>query len=1192
MEVKVLLFLKTLEMQGFKTFVDRTRLDFEPGITCIVGPNGSGKSNIVDAIAWVLGEQSARVLRGVYMEDVIFAGSEKRRPVGLAEVTLTLDNGDGGLPLDFPEVAVTRRLTRSGESEYKLNKTPCRLRDIQELFLDTGAGKEKFAIIGQGRLEEILTAHPQERRVFLEEVAGISRYRWRKEQVLKKLAETEQNLVRLKDILQELRLQLDPLEEEAGRARRYLKLQQVLQLVELMQRAAALRGLAARREESARRKELWEEKLADLAREEEGITAALEGKGCEIDEAVARKHSLERELREANARLEQFRAEQKWLSEKLTALTARLDEYTREAASLEEEYSALSGEQERVRRRLEDIGREEGELQGEISRLEGTIEELAVQKNREGEGIARLRRELVRIEEAMAALRDERARLDERRGLEKRDLGTRERELKELEGRHRRLEEQMAAWREELKTLQDRLGALEAEKQTLAGDVDWCEGELRALRGRVRAAEERRHKAAAHVEVLRQARREGGTLGEGVRAVLAAAEEGRLKAAIVGMVAEKITVPAGLEKALDMALGAAAQNILVRTARDAEAAIKFLKETGRGRATFLPLEWLTGRPLPAVFRWILEEDGVLGVAADLVQYTPDLRPAIQYLLGQTIVVKELKQALALAPRLRNPLRLVTLDGDLIHPRGPITGGSSHKRRGILWQTAEARRWEQELEEVEAELTSLGQEEKEKLSTLEESRGRLVRVEREIEGVGSKIHLLVQRLSDGGEECRSLKEKIEERRRELDELVLGSREAAEKEKTLEDRLASLEARRQAVRGELDSRQQELARLEETLRQQQQVLASSRSRLETIKVTARELEANLSSLARRLETLERRGEELRARRDEEGRTVRSLEERQKDLEKSLAGLSASCARLEASLREQEAAVRKIQEERDRLLARREEVSRQLRSLGNRLQREEIGLARLEAALESGYRELTALYGPNWQAKAARPRPHLMKRAGETKARLKAEMEKLGEVNPGVIQEYERLCRRYRELSAEVADLEGGRDTLRTALQEIDSFMAQRLGSTLQAVREAFASLFNELFGGGSADLVVTGEDNLLEAGVEIMARPPGKKSQHLALLSGGEKALTALAFIFALLKVKPRAFCIFDEIDTALDDANVVRFARILRSFAEHTQFIVVSHRQGTMEAADVLYGVTMEEEGVSRLVSVRMEQISA
>ncbi|MBE3580715.1 MAG: chromosome segregation protein SMC [Thermoanaerobacteraceae bacterium] len=1192
MEVKVPLFLKTLEMQGFKTFVDRTRLDFGPGITCIVGPNGSGKSNIVDAIAWVLGEQSARVLRGAHMEDVIFAGSEKRRPVGLAEVTLTLDNGDGGLPLDFPEVAVTRRLTRSGESEYKINKTPCRLRDIQELFLDTGAGKEKFAIIGQGKLEEILTAHPEERRAFLEEVAGISRYRWRKEQVLKKLAETEGNLMRLRDILQELRSQLDPLEEEAKRARKYLKLLQALQLVELIQQAAELRDLAAQRDESSRRKELWSQKLAGLYREEERITAALEGKGGEVDEALARKHSLERELQEMTARLEQSRGEQRLLQEKLTTLVGRLEEYTREIASLEEEYAALSGEQERTRQRLEDIGREEGDLQGEISRLEGTIRELEVQKDREVEGIARLRQELRRLEEGMAALRDERARLDERRSLEQRDVGSRQNELKELECRHQRLEAQRAAWRQELKALEAGLEALETEKHSLAGEVAWCEGELRGLRHRIRAGEERRHKALAHLEVLRQAQGERGAFGEGVKAVLAAAEEGRLKAGIIGVVAEKIAVPAGLERALDVALGAAAQNILVRTARDAEEAIKFLKETRRGRATFLPLEWLTGRPLPVMFRWIMQEDGVLGVASDLVQYAPDLQPAVQYLLGQTIVVRELKKALTLAPRLKNPLRLVTLDGDLIHPQGPITGGSSHKRRGIFWQAAEIRRWEQELEEVEAELTSLRQEEKEKASALEESQRRLARVEREIDGLGGKIHLLMQKLSDGEEECRSLEEKIKSKRRELDGLALWTREAAEREKTLEDRFTALDARQKELQGELDSRQEELARVEETLRQHQQELAGTRSRWETLRVTARELGAHLTSLVRRLESLARRAEELQVRREEDRRAGRSLEERQQDLEKTVGELSGACARLAALLREQEEAVRKAQEEQARLLARREEVSRQLRSLASKLQREEISLARLEAALEHGYRELTALYGRNWQDRVARPRPHLSKRAGEAKARLKAEIEKLGEVNPGVIHEYERVCRRYRELSTEVADLEGGRDTLQRALQEIDAFMAQKLETTLQAVQEAFASVFSELFGGGSAELVLTGEDNILQAGVEIMARPPGKKLQHLGLLSGGEKALTALAFIFALLKVRPRAFCIFDEIDTALDDANVSRFARLLRSFADHTQFIVVSHRQGTMEAADVLYGVTMEEEGVSRLVSVRMEQISA
>ncbi|MGI9951079.1 chromosome segregation protein SMC [Moorellaceae bacterium AZ2] len=1192
MEVKVSLLLKTLEMQGFKTFVDKTKLEFGPGITCIVGPNGSGKSNIVDAIAWVLGEQSARVLRGSHMEDVIFAGSERRRPVGLAEVTLTLDNSDGGLPLDFPEIAVTRRLIRSGESEYRINKSPCRLRDIQELFLDTGAGKEKFAIIGQGKLEEILTAHPEERRAFLEEVAGISRYRWRKEQVMKKLTETEQNLVRLKDILQELRLQLEPLEQEAKRARRYLKLVQAVQLVELIQQAAKLKDLAARRDESCRLKQVLQEKLAGLHREQERITLALEGKSREVEEALARRHSLQRELQEVTARLERARGEQRFLQEKWETLAARLKEYAREISSLEEEHGALFDEQERARQRLEVTRREEEDLQREISRLETALRELEALKDREMNRMARLRHELRQIEGGIAALRDERARLDERRGLEQRDLGSRENELKELERSWQRLQAEIRAWREELQGMEAGLEALETEKQSLASELAWYEEELRGLRRRIRAGEERRQMAIAHLKVLRQAQREREGLGEGVKAVLTASEQGQIDAEIIGVVAEKIAVPPGLERALDIALGSAAQNILVRTARDAEEAIKFLKETGRGRATFLPLEWLAGRSLPVTSRGILQEDGVLGVASDLVQYEPDLQPAIQYLLGQTIVVTELRKALALAPRLKNPLRLVTLDGDLIHPQGPITGGTAYKRRGVFRQATEIRRWERELEEVEAELTSVVQEEKEKTSALEEGRRRLTRLEREIDAVGSKIHLLMQKLSDAGEECRKLEEKIKNKREELAQITSASQEAAQRKNNLEDQLTTLGTRQRELQQELESGREALAEVEESLRQHQQELAGTRARWETLKVTARELEVGLTSLARRLENLARRRVELQNRQEDDLRASQSLKDQCEDLEKNVRHLAEACAGLEASLKEQEEAARKSQEEQGQLQVRREELSRQVASLSSRLQREEINLVRLETALEHGYRELTTLYGKNWEERAAKPRPHLTRRAEEVKTRLASELGKLGEVNPGAIHEYERMCRRYQELCGEVADLEGGRVALQRALQEIDAFMAQKLEITLQAVQKAFGSLFSELFGGGAAELVLTGEGDILQAGVDIIARPPGKKSQHLALLSGGEKALTALAFIFALLKVRPRAFCIFDEIDTALDDANVLRFARLLRSFADHTQFIVVSHRQGTMEAADVLYGVTMEEEGVSRLVSVRMEQISA
>lgn len=1186
------MLLKALEMQGFKTFVDKIRLEFGPGITCIVGPNGSGKSNIVDALAWVLGEQSARVLRGAHMEDVIFAGSEKRRPVGLAEVTLILDNSDGALPLDYPEIAITRRIMRSGESEYKLNKVQCRLRDIQELFWDTGAGKEKFAIIGQGKLEEILTLKPEERRLFLEEVAGIARYRWRKEQVVQRLIETEQNLVRLRDILNELELQLRPLKQEADRARRHLKLVRILKLVELVQEVERLQNLAGKRDKIYQLRQEIKETLAKLEQGKDQLLRILAEKSREIEEGAIKKQELQRALQNLQTQLERTCGERELVKQKWESLTNQCREYQKEASLLEQEERLLNLERETGKNRLEALGEEEESLRRETTRLEQVIEEEQTLKSNCLNHLARLKEEMRRIEEDISLLKGERTRMEERQGLEERHLGSRKQELQELTLRLDRLQGEIRAGREELKDLEARLELLETEKHLLAGELPWQEKALKELQRRLRSLEERRQMALANLKVLYQAQREREGFGEGVKLVLAASEEGKIGTGILGVVAEKIVVPPGLERAIEIALGSSAQNIIVRSARDAEEAIKFLKASRRGRATFLPLEWLSPRALPVDARWILQEEGVLGIASELVQYQEDLKPAVQYLLGHTIIVAELKQALALAPRLRAPLRLVTLDGELIQPQGPITGGTGYKRRSFFSQTSEIRRWERELAEVNSGLTAGREEEKELTSSLEERRGQLARLEQEIATLRNKIHLLLQKISDAVEESKGLEEKIKIKKEELAQIADVSLGAGHRKKLIEEQLAALGAQKGSLEQEWKKGQEELDRVEEALLQHRQKLAGVRARLDALQGTAGELKAGLASLDRRLENLVRKRQELEKGQEEALKARDNLQTEYNNLMERIKSLTADYSRLEATLQAQEEVEKIRQEEYNQLQGQKEALSEEIASLNCRLQREEINLARLETTIEHGYQQLTVTYGPNWQEVVARPYPHLTRKAEETKTRLAAELEKLGEVNPGSIQEYKRLHDRYQELTSEIADLEGGRSALQKALQEIDAFMAQKLQVTLNAVQEAFSALFGELFGGGTAELVLTGEEDILKAGVEIMAQPPGKKTRHLALLSGGEKSLTALAFIFALLKVRPRAFCIFDEIDTALDDANVERFARLLRSFAAQTQFIVVSHRQGTMEVADVLYGVTMEEEGVSRLVSVRMEQISA
>lgn len=1185
------LLLKSLEIQGFKTFVDRVKLEFGPGITCIVGPNGSGKSNIVDAIAWVLGEQSARALRGSRMEDVIFAGSEKRRPVGLAEVTLVLDNTDGTLPLPYPEVAITRRLMRSGESEYKLNKIPCRLRDIQELLMDTGVGRERFSFIGQGRLEEILTAHPEERRLLLEEAAGITRSRWRKEQILKRLAETDQDLVRLKDILYELKTQLYPLEKEARRARHYQKLEKALRLVEVIEKEKRLKELSQEIKASQERKKALQEEFIKVQEEKGRLTELLTRRAQEVETAELEKQRLERELRTQAAELEKTRGEERVLKERQELINKRLAEYERELSLLEKELAGIVREQKYCHGRLTELKKERENLQAESLELEEKIRELQTIKEQELRGLARWQEEFRQAGDSFLHLQSEWARLLEREGLEKQRLAQEKDELKELIAKAQKLKQDKENWQLELKNWEARLEKLESKRYALKSKIATLEERLKELTSHLSSLEERRQTLLAHLRVLHRARQERQGFFEGVKAILAAAEKGNI-GGILGVVAEKIGVPPGLEKALEVALGSNAQNILVETAKDAEVAIRFLKETKGGWATFLPLDWLFSRIPPRFPPEILGEEGVLGVASELIEYEKLLQPAMEYLLGYTIVVRDVNLALRLAQLLRPPARLVTLDGDLIHPQGAITGGSLHKRPGFFTQAAEIRSKEKEVATLESELQVVKEERDKVVAFLDEAREELLKLEGEISTAKGRIPVLLEAISETTEELKALEEKIGLRKNKLEGINEVSLKLLERRKLLRDELEAIRNRKISLEEKLKVATQDVAKVEDDLKSSQQQLASVQARLETLEIAFREVESQLTSLERRKENLSSRREEILKDKEEKDKTVAKLRQEYEDIGDKLREIITIYSQLEEALQHVTEVVQEQQKEYSRLVARKDELEHEMVALSSRLQREEVNLARLEAALNHGYQQLNLLYGSNWKGLLAKPRPHLLKKAPEAKKRLTAKLEELGQVDIGVLGEYERLKVRYQQLVNEVADLENGRASLQAALQEIDTFMAEQLQKTLKEVEEAFNYLFRELFGGGEAKLVLNGEGDILSAGIDIIVRPPGKKLQHLALLSGGEKALTAVAFVFALLKVKPRSFCIFDEIDTALDEANVQRFARLLRSFSSKTQFIVISHRHGTMEAADVLYGVTMEEEGVSRLVSVRLEQIPA
>lgn len=1181
------LYLKRIELVGFKSFADRTTLEFGPGITAVVGPNGSGKSNIADAVRWVLGEQSAKMLRGSKMEDVIFAGSSTRRPMNYAEVSLTLDNQSGVLPLAYGEVTVTRRVYRTGESEYAINGQPCRLKDIAELFYDTGVGKEAYALIGQGRVEEIIAAKPEERRAMFEEAAGIVKTKARKREAQRKLEETEANLTRLADILSELENQLVPLAEQAEKARRHQALAEALREREI--------GLLVH--DIALRHERWnaaKEALARCRADREAVAAELargEAAFAEAQEAFARleaeREALQQELLTLSEEGEKAEGQRDVLRERLRHLDERLAEAERAAADLAEREVALEtalGQQRTAR----------AELSAAVARLERQVAE---EEERLAEGEEALRAALEQKKSAYIDLLNESAAV-------RNEIRSAEQHVTQLRQRLARLR----ASREELAAA---LREKEAAEQAAREALGRVQGELAACLERLREVTARQREAAVQTDELREALRRAqgrretlvarqGMLRElkegyqgyaqGVREVL---KNRRTIGGIHGAVAELITVPKAYELAVETALGGSLQHVVVDDEAAGRRAIQFLKDKKAGRATFLPLDVIRGRELSAAERDKLATcSDVVGVAADLVRCEPRYRNVVANLLGTVVVVKDLEAANRVARLLGYRHRVVTLDGDVVHPGGSMTGGFSKKggdASSLLGRQRELDQVTQELEGVTAAIARLERDaaaarerhaaleaEVERLRAQgealmkEEQRCKEALHARQVEAGALRERLVLLEADEQlyAQEAARLEAETSRARERLAALVAEEEALAADIRTAEEALAARARDREALHARVTALKVELARVREQVEARQ--AEEARLRRER-----KQLAAERAALAEQVAAWQKQRRQEEQELAETERRLADLKAQRGRVDRRLAELGKEREVWRAALAEQEAALSALR--------------RRLHEAEERLRQAEVRLSRDDVELERALAALRERYGLSYElARERYAPPEDVEAARREVERLRAEMEALGPVNPGAVDEYERLAARYRFLTEQKADLEEAKAGLYRMIAELDEEMAKRFAHTFAEVRQAFQDVFRQLFGGGKADLLLVDPSDLLATGVEIVAQPPGKKPQALSLLSGGEKALTAISLLFAFLHVKAVPFCILDEVEAALDEANVRRFARYLRRFADRTQFIVVTHRKGTMEEADALYGVTMQESGVSKLVSVRLD----
>lgn len=1182
--------LKRLELQGYKTFAAKTEFVFEDGITAIVGPNGSGKSNIADAVRWVLGEQSYSLLRAKRTEDMIFWGSERRSRQGMAQASITLDNSDGGLPTEYNEVTISRRAYRSGENEYFLNGNRARLKDITELLGRCGLGRRTYNVIGQGLVDVVLSLRPSERRTIFEEAAGIIIHQAKRADAIGKLEQTRDNILRVNDLINEIAPRLDRLEKQAERTQQYQDLSQQLE---------RLLGI-------------W---YAHRWRKAQATLRQAEAKAREREELSRERQA---ELEELERRKAELRAQQNQLRQKIndwrlreTTLQAQAEEKKREQAVSQERWRLLGQQAADIAQEIESLEANRlaqlervAEAQAELSQAESQLQEQLThlqeeQRQLEARKVERqtVLRELTEAQDQAFQLATEAAdrrnrltQLSERREQVEQELEAHRQTLVEHQARLSSLHEQVEALKGELEVIRAEGDSLAMQRRQLEQESTASREHQAQLQAALAKSEQEETRLQARYDLLERMGHEESGYDAGAETVLQAARDGRLRG-IVGPVASLIEVPADLETAIEAALGQHLHDIVVKTMADAEAAIQFLKRTKGGRATFLPLDRIPAseRRIPPV----TAAKDVIGLAVDLVKFERGSVGVGYNLLTGTIIVRDFETALRLPPRLgtRGTFRIVSLSGEVIASDGAVTGGPWRGRGvGILARERERRELPQQLAEVRQRRLDLETQRQSEEANHRHLLEKLATLNKRGDEIGAQERDKLDELASEQRQAELLEQEMGWRRAIEDQLRAELKALDDKEALLSEELEALkqeeaqsQARIQALKARADALSVE--ELEARLAELKTAVAVAEQAHDSHRAALQDLENSLLQLDEQVSAKQGKRERLTA---ESGDLVTHIEDLQRGNRELIAGVR-DLAELIESAQVQLAALEGEQLEVEETESRLRPLLREYESLQSQamleLQRRKDELTSLANQIENdlGAVEMeTSEFGSTLPATEELP-PGLEKDIG----RLRARIRDMGSVNPNAPAEYQETLERYNFLTTQAADLEEAATDLRQVIGELDELMERDFRETFEAVRKEFKKHFVSLFGGGTADLVLTEPDDLMETGVDIIARPPGRREQTLAMLSGGERALTAAALIFAILKVSPTPFCFLDEVDATLDEANVGRFREALQELSERTQFIVITHNRGTVEAADTIYGISMGEDSASRVISLKL-----
>lgn len=1182
------MYLKRLELQGFKSFADKTILELMPGITTVIGPNGSGKSNISDAIRWVLGEQSMKSLRGTKSLDIIFAGTQNRKSLGFAEASLVFDNSDGALPIEYTEVTVTRKIYRSGETGYYINKVPCRLKDVLELFMDTGIGKDGYSIIGQGKIDEILSNKSEDRRHIFEEAAGIVKYRTRKQESEKKLEHTKLNLLRINDILTEIEGNLEPLQMQADKAKKYLNLREELKNIEIGLFVYNIEKYKQDLEKVVQDIEIMQSQCNDEEGRLERVKILKEELKSSIDEITETIENMSNIGFESQKQIEQLNSDINVAKTRIANNNENNDRYLKEIEEqnskiqeLKDEIEQKEAKKDNLKRNKEKFEKELNEKQAELDKLteklsskeleiEGykhTVEENTDKKyelqseiNAQNINYQNFEKRQAQIKQEMQSTISE---LDGTR-LNKEDIAKQFNEIENKKNKAQNSLNEVAKQREEAN---QKIKSFESNINILSSEMRIKESKLKFLI----ETEKEKEGYIKSVKSLLKDCENIKELGKGMNGVLA----------------NIIEVPDDLQTAIEMCLGASLQNIVTETETDAKRLVEHLRKNNLGRASFLPISSVRGKKLDKIKG---NESGVIGIASDLVKYNKKYEQIILNLLGRTVIVDNMDTAIKVAKQNGYTFRIVTTEGDLINPSGAITGGSVAKKTvNILGRGKEIEKLEKEIKNLKQKIEKLENDKQNYEESIEGILELSANLEKELQEIDITYATEKQKVI-------SINENIEKLEKRLNRL---KQEQANLEKQKEEAV-STKGDLQVEINKIVEQNEELSKIitefVELNKDDQKYIDDLNFDITNLKISVSSFDESEASIQEIQERINQELENAHTSIENKNAQIEQIKKDNEDLEKSIEETLQKIEEVKESVNSSSSKIEELKKERaqksEKLSKQEDEITAKFKVIEDLKGQ----LVKLDVKKTKIEEDINGIINKMWEEYELTPnnaeqyqKPENVALTQRRVNSLRTEIRELGSVNVESIEEYKNLKDRYDFMSEQRLDLENTMSKLRKVISDMTQIMKEQFKEKFKVINKNFGEVFAELFGGGKAELTLEDEENILECGIDITVQPPGKKLQNMMLLSGGEKAFTAIALLFAILKINPAPFCVLDEIEAALDDVNVFRYADYLKKFTDHTQFLVITHRKGTMEVADTVYGVTMEESGISKLLSMKLKQ---